>query len=76
MAKPPMKAGIGVLSLGTIRPIVESVPKCSGEAIPQQNPHLFSLPTLPDSKAARETRAEEDGPPWALKVWKGDRKAL
>lgn len=73
-----MRAGIGVLSLGTIRPIVESVPEVfrgRGNSTTESPPLLPSNPPR-QSKAARETRAEEDGPSWALKVWKGDRKAL
>lgn len=78
LAKPSMRAGIGVLSLGTVRPIIGSVPEMFRES------QYYNR--LPTSSHCQPSQTEQSnwrnggwggwGPSWALKAWKGDRKPL
>lgn len=72
LAKPSMRAGIGVLSLGTVRSIIGFVPEMF-----RGKQEYNRIPTSSHCKATGETKVGEDkGPSWALKAWKGDRKPL
>lgn len=78
LAKPSMRAGIGVLSLGTVRPIIGSVPEMF-----RGKQDYNRIPTSSHCQPSQTAQSNWGnggwggwGPSWALKAWKGDRKPL